>query len=189
LIDRLSSVTQNNKYLLKEIVEYIDNKNIYIVGEIANLSDVIINAPILVRLNGTHSWGKCDIWFSDDDQLEYFSYPQKYIIRSPKDGDDSSLLKDYPASLKNKTIFMDSSVWGQMVAETKISFPLTETVAAYWFLKHTSSNITLLNYNFSTKHTNYSTNKTIYLDKKYTPELDKEYLSSQDRVTLKRIVI
>jgi len=189
LSDHLSTVLQTNSYLVKEILNYIGDKNIYILGDMLDLSDVIINAPVLVRINGNNTWGKCDIWFSDDEHLEYSTYPQKYIIRSPKDGNASLILKNYPSGLENRTLFLGADFWAQMLLETKIEYPLTETVAAYWFLKNTSSNITLLNYNFSNKHTDYATGKVIYLDDKHNPELDKEYLSSQPRISLKRVVL
>lgn len=185
--DRIDSVLQHNSYLLKEIIEYINNKNIYIVGNIEDLSDVIINAPILVRLNKTCSWGKCDIVFSDDEVVGYSNYPQKYIVRFPKDGNRDLLLKNYPPELEHKTLFCSLEEWSAATKEIGTPFPLTETIAAYWFLKHTSSHITLLNYSFSEKQTDYTTGKVSYLDEKHKPLVDKQYLSSQDRVTLQRV--
>jgi len=182
-------VINSHDYLLDKILKHIGNKHIYILAPSITLPDVLITAPILVRLNSSRRWGDCNIWFNNQDteeitHLESESiYKDKFIIRANSDSDGDNLLANYPERLLGRTYFWSPSSWESMIEDIKIEHPLTGTIAAYWFHKYTQNDITLVNYDFYKIHKIHNLTRDIEPGNHQNPEQDKKFLESLPRIT------
>ena len=86
------------RLLLSEIIEFIDNRDIYIVSSGVPLDGVVIEgAPVLVRLNSSRRWGDCDIWFNNQSQDPKFQHDshgsgnERFIIRANGDNKGANM--------------------------------------------------------------------------------------------------
>lgn len=183
---------EHTRYLKSDLLNRIANKNIYIVGTKDNLSDVIINAPFLVRLNESRYWGDCDLWINNS-ELTFFddsdTYKASRIIRMPTSSSFDEMFENYSDSLKNSSYFISPMDRDVTIKASGIEHPMLYTLAAHWFYLNTNNNITLLNCSFSEKINRYYTQRATSIDKKYTPKKDEEFLKSLDRVKIEKITL
>ena len=184
----LSSILDNSSHLHNEIINFVDNRPVLIVGSSKDISHIKIDFPVVVRINSSRRWGDCDIWFNNycNGLQEHYnssgSGEEKYVIRGNGDREGSNMLRNYPPEWHNKTLFWHPAHWETMVEEIEIPRPLTGTIATYWFHKYTNSDIFLLNFDF------YRTVKTHTIRgikqpaPCHNPELDENWIASLDRI-------
>ena len=177
--------------MLDKIISFINDRPILLVGAAIDLDGHDIEFDgVIVRMNTSRRWGNCDLWFlnSSISRSEFLEskneLEEKYIIRG--NGDRQGTLqqtKSYPEEWVGHTYFWDYQCWEDMVEEIKIPRPLTGTIAAYWFLKYTNSELTLLNFDCFEKFKVNPVRKT-RVAPVHSPELDKAYLLSQERIKM-----
>lgn len=172
-----------------QIQEYIDDRDILIVGAAVDLSDQPIEFDgVIVRLNTSRRWGECDIWFlnSSISPNEYHEsqngMTQQFILRCNGDRDGVNMKRNYPEEWMDSTFFWDPKEWQIMTEKMNIPRPLTGTIATYWFHEYTNSQITLLNFDFF-NHFKINPVRKTRLAPVHTPEKDKQYIDSLNRVT------
>lgn len=184
----LTSLVDSSSFLLSEIVNFIEDRPIVIVGSSKDLSGIEIQYPVVVRLNSSRRWGNCDIWFNNycNGLDEHFKSSglgnEKFIIRGNGDREGSNMVRNYPTEWYEKTLFWNPKEWLEMTQEIKIERPLTGTIAAYWFHKHTNSKITLLNFDFYKTVKVHTVRKIKQPAPVHKPELDEKYLNSLNRL-------
>lgn len=177
-------------YLKSETLDKIKDKNVYILGTKTDLSDVIINAPYLVRLNESGYWGSCDLWVNNS-EIAYYDLSRSYrantIMRMPVSEDCEEMAINYPKDFVDSTYFISPKEREATIKESGISNPLLCTLVVHWFYRHTQCDIVLLNCSFTNRVTRYPDKGVTYLDDKYHPEKDKEFLSSLPRIKFETI--
>jgi hypothetical protein len=171
----------------KEIVEFINDRDILIVGSAVDLSNTKIEFDgVVVRLNTSRRWGECDIWFlnTGTDDREFHksknAMNEKYIIRGTGTNKGFNM-KKIPLEWYDHTHFWEVEAWEAMVEEIKIPRPTTGTIATYWFHKYTNSKLFLLNFDF---YERYKRNivRNLPMAPVHNPQLDKRYIQSLDRI-------
>jgi len=177
----------------EDVINFINNRDIYIVSSGVNLDGRHIETfgDVLVRLNSSRRWGNCDIWFNNQSQDQRFQRDsqgrggEKFIIRANGDHKGANMYRNFPEEWLSHTYFWRHEFWKQMTEEIGIDRPLTGTIATYWFHKYTNSRIKLINFDY------YETNKVHTVRgipqpaPVHKPWLDKEYISNLDRVEYK----
>jgi hypothetical protein len=187
-MNSLETILSRSEHLKSDIISYIGDKPIVIVGSSKDISHLKINYPIVVRLNSSRRWGDCDIWFNnycnglDEHYKSSGSNNEKFIIRGNGDRDGSNMIRNYPEEWYNKTYFWDPKYWKEMTEEINIDRPLTGTIAAYWFLRYTTSKITLLNFDFYKTVKIHTVRKIVQPAPVHKPELDEAYLKNNNRI-------
>jgi hypothetical protein len=183
---------EQSMYLKSSILERVGKKHIYILDTRFSLSDVIINAPFLVRLNESAFWGNCDLWVNNS-EIGYYDQSSTYkfhkVARMATSADGSDMLPTYPEMYKHSSYFIDPANRLDTINSSSIQNPMLATLVVSWFHKYTNNKITLLNGCFSKRVNCYPKNSTMLLDNKYSPEKDEEFLRSLSRVTLKTFTL
>jgi len=111
----LISLVDSSSFLLSEIVNFIEDRPIVIVGSSKDLSGIEIQYPVVVRLNSSRRWGNCDIWFNNycNGLDEHFKSSglgnEKFIIRGNGDREGSNMVRNYPTEWYEKTLFWNRS--------------------------------------------------------------------------------
>ena len=180
--------------LLNSIVNFINNRDIYIISSGVPLDGVEFDVPVLVRLNSSRRWGDCDIWFNNQSQDPKFqrdsrgSGEERFIIRANGDNEGANMRRNYPEEFLPHTYFWSVHAWKEMTQTMNIARPLTGTIAAYWFHQHTESNIFLINYDFYENNKVHTVRGIPQPAPVHKPWLDKEYLQSLDRIEFKWVI-
>lgn len=188
----VEQVIEHSQYIKTEILERVANKHIYILGTKHLLSDVIINAPYLVRLNEAGFWGDCDLWVTNS-ELGYYDSSRRYkhskAARMPTGEDPADMLLNYSEEYAHNAYFFSLADRAETVKASGIANPLLCTLTAHWFYRHTKNSITLLNCSFSDRVNRYPEQGVIALDKKYNPKRDEKFLASLPRIELKTVIL
>lgn len=188
----VEQVIEHSQYIKAEILERVADKHIYIVGTKHLLSDVIINAPYLVRLNEAGFWGNCDLWITNS-EIGYFDTSRRYkytkIARMTTSEDPANMLLNYSDEYAYNTYFVSLADREATIKASGITNPLLCTLTAHWFYRHTKNSITLLNCSFSERVNRYPEQGVITLNEKYTPKKDAEFLASLPRIDIKTVVL
>lgn len=176
------------RLLLSEIIDFIDNRDIYIVSSGVPLDGVVIEgAPVLVRLNSSRRWGDCDIWFNNQSQDPKFQHDsqgsggERFIIRANGDNKGANMRRNFPTEWAH-TYFWPVEDWETMTEEMQVPRPLTGTIAAYWFHKYTTSKLFLINYDFYETNKRHTVRNIPQPAPVHKPWLDKAYLETLDRI-------